>query len=238
MNPQLSSNPNNIAKLWAVIPAAGSGKRFSATELKQYQTILEQTVLEHTITALMQLPLAACVVAISAQDTFAKSLNFPQQVEFCIGGKERMDSVLAGLNYLQNRAQDDDYVLVHDAARPCLHPKQIQQMIEFCQSGEVAAILAVPVRDTLKKSTDTQYIEKTVNREQLWQAQTPQIVKYKILKTALEQAIEQGLVVTDEASALEYLNIPVQLIAGRADNIKITYPEDLDLAKLILTARF
>lgn len=226
-----------MPKLWAVIPAAGSGKRFSATELKQYQIILNRTVLEHTVNTLMQLPLEACVIAIGKQDHFAQSLNFPKQIEFCLGGKERMDSVLAGLASLQDRADDDDYVLVHDAARPCLHPQQIQQILEFCQSGEVAAILAVPVRDTLKKSTPTQKIEKTVNREQLWQAQTPQIVKFKILKKALEQAIQKDLIVTDEASALEHLQIPVHLIAGRADNIKITYPEDLELAQLILQTR-
>lgn len=234
MNPKMKIAP---PKLWAVIPAAGSGRRFSSSALKQYQHIAGKTVLEHTVNSLYQLPLAGCVIAIDQHDQFAKTIDFSQSVQFCYGGRERMDSVLAGLHHLRQYAYDDDYVLVHDAARPCLHPAQIAQILDFCQSGQQAAIVAVPVRDTLKKANNDQMIEKTIDRQQLWQAQTPQIVKYSILFNALENAIAENILVTDEASALEHLNIPVHLIVGRSDNIKITYAEDLDLARLILASR-
>ncbi len=224
-------------KLWAVIPAAGSGRRFSESALKQYQQIHSKTVLEHAVNALYQLPLSGCVVALHPQDQIAQQIQFGHPVDFCIGGKERMDSVLAALQHLKTLAKDGDYVLVHDAARPCLHIEQIQQIMAFCHSDEPAAIVAVPVRDTLKKANTQQYIEHTVDREQLWQAQTPQIVKYGLLLQALRHAIEHKLLVTDEASALEQLHIAVQLIAGRGDNLKITYPEDLELAKMILASR-
>lgn len=221
-------------KLWGIIPAAGSGTRFSATQFKQYQLIGTQSVLQHTVNALYQLPLSGCVIAISAQDQYADQLNFQYPVEFCIGGKERMDSVLAGLIHLKQFATNEDYVLVHDAARPCLHPQQITQILNFCQSGDDAAIIAVPVRDTLKKSNHDQFIHETVDRNYLWQAQTPQIVKFSILYNALQYVTSHQLLMTDEASALEYMQIPVKLLQGRADNIKITYPEDLHLADLIL----
>ncbi|WP_407651596.1 2-C-methyl-D-erythritol 4-phosphate cytidylyltransferase [Acinetobacter sedimenti] len=221
-------------KLWGVIPAAGSGQRFSKTELKQYLKIAGQTVLEHSVNALYKLPLENCVIAISVNDTYAKQIQFAHPVQFCIGGKERMDSVFSSLQHLQNFADKDDYVLVHDAARPCLHQSQIQAIADFCETGQDAAIIAVPVRDTLKKSKANQEIEATIDRSALWQAQTPQIIKYGVLYQALLHAIQNHLLVTDEASALEHLNVPVKLLEGRSDNIKITYPDDLDFATLIL----
>lgn len=113
-------------KLWAVIPAAGSGQRFSKTDLKQYQKILGKTVLEHSVNALYQLSLSGCVIAISTLDTFAEKLEFAHPVQFCQGGKERMDSVFAALKYLERHADANDYILVHDAARPCLHADQLR----------------------------------------------------------------------------------------------------------------
>ncbi|SDB85090.1 2-C-methyl-D-erythritol 4-phosphate cytidylyltransferase [Acinetobacter marinus] len=224
-------------KLWAVIPAAGSGQRFSKTDLKQYQKILGKTVLEHSVNALYQLPLSGCVIAISTQDTFAEQIEFVHPVQFCQGGKERMDSVFAALKYLESYADANDYILVHDAARPCLHVDQLRNIEKFCQTGQNAAIIAVPVRDTLKKSKANQQIESTVDRTGLWQAQTPQIIKYSILYRALQHATQHQLHVTDEASALEQLNSPIQLIEGRMDNLKITYPQDLDFAKLVLSLK-
>ena len=151
---QLNSqnNTHQKPKLWGVIPAAGSGQRYSKTDLKQYQKILGKTVLEHSVNALYQLPLSSCVIAISTQDTFAEQIEFEHHVQFCHGGNERMDSVFAALLHLQGVADQDDYVLVHDAARPCLYQSQIQAIADFCETGQDAAIIAVPVRDTLKKS--------------------------------------------------------------------------------------
>ena len=224
------------ARLWAVIPAAGSGSRFSKTELKQYQYIQDQTVLEHTIQRLNTLNLAGYILVIGENDTFAQTLSFQNQekLHFCLGGTERVHSVLNALIYLSTIADDEDWILVHDAARPCVSSQDLQNLVDQALEMNQSAILAVPVRDTLKRVQHLKQIEKTVSRECLWQAQTPQIAKLKTLKQAIELALKNEIVITDEASALEYMNIPVQVIQGRSDNIKITYPDDLELASLIL----
>lgn len=224
-------------KLWAIVPAAGTGSRFSKTHLKQYQTINNLTVLQHSVERLFSLPLQGCVLAVSAQDTFIQTLAFKQKVHLCEGGQERVNSVLNALNYLLTIANSEDYVLVHDAARPCVGIKQLEDLYITAITQQTSAILATPVRDTLKQVLDTPHIKKTVDRTALWQAQTPQIAKIGVLKAAIEQAIKCGVAITDEASALEYSQYPVQVVAGRADNIKITYPEDLVLAQLILQAQ-
>ncbi|OTG82229.1 2-C-methyl-D-erythritol 4-phosphate cytidylyltransferase [Acinetobacter sp. ANC 4648] len=229
----------NSRKLWAIIPAAGSGNRFSETELKQYQKIQDQTVLEHTIQRLNVLPLAGYVLAIGAQDNIAKSLNFKNKNKayFCLGGKERVDSVLNALNYLSSIAEADDYVFVHDAARPCVTAQCLEKLVQTAILENCSAILAIPVRDTLKFTQKNSIIERTVSREQLWQAQTPQISTLAILKMAIEQALANDVVITDEASALEYVGEVVKVVQGRSDNIKITYPDDLELAKLIISSQ-
>ncbi|TCM64512.1 2-C-methyl-D-erythritol 4-phosphate cytidylyltransferase [Acinetobacter calcoaceticus] len=229
----------NSPKLWAVIPAAGSGRRFSATDLKQYQVILGQTVLEHSVQALNHLPLAGYVLALGAEDDFAATLQLSTRslAHFCLGGAERVDSVLNALNYLMKMADPEDWVLVHDAARPCVAPLNLDGLLHTAIDTAHSAILATPVRDTLKHVGADHAITHTVSREQLWQAQTPQISKLGLLKHALETALADGVSVTDEASALEYISAPVQVVLGRSDNIKITYPEDLTLAELILQSR-
>ncbi|WP_353173161.1 2-C-methyl-D-erythritol 4-phosphate cytidylyltransferase [Acinetobacter rudis] len=226
-------------KLWAVIPAAGSGRRFSATDLKQYQIIQNKTVLEHSIERLSVLPLAGYVLAIAADDDVAQNLALVQKekAHFCQGGAERVYSVLNALNYLSKIASDEDWVLVHDAARPCVSPSCLETLYQQAIEHQQSAILAIPVRDTLKRVVQAPQITETVSREQLWQAQTPQIAQLGLLKSALEQAIADQVLITDEASALEHIQAPVQVITGRADNIKITYPSDLDLARLILQAQ-
>lgn len=235
---QMHSLLNNC-KLWAIIPAAGSGSRFSKTALKQYQTIQNKTVLEHTIQRLTALPLSGYVLAISEQDDVAKTLNFndPDKAMFCLGGAERVDSVLNGLRYLSDIASDEDWVFVHDAARPCVSIECLERLLATAIESDQSAILAIPVRDTLKCVSETHDIEKTVDRSQLWQAQTPQMAKLGVLRKAIEFALEKGISITDEASALETLGKTVQVVAGRSDNIKITYPEDLELAKLILQSQ-
>lgn len=223
-------------KLWAVIPAAGSGRRFSPTDLKQYQSIANKTVLEHSVYRLNALPLAGYVLALSADDQLAATLPFRniEKAHFCVGGAERVHSVLNALLYLSNIADATDWVLVHDAARPCVSQDSLQALLDHALNSQQSAILAMPVRDTLKRVSQVPQIETTVSREQLWQAQTPQIAPLGLLKSALEQALADHVVITDEASALEYMGAPVQVVEGRADNIKITYPSDLDLARLIL----
>lgn len=230
----------SATKVWAIIPAAGSGRRFSATDLKQYQIIQKHTVLEHSVNRLNELPLAGYVLALSAEDQLARTLPFKylEKAHFCLGGAERVDSVLNALNYLIEIADPNDLVLVHDAARPCVNLTSLTALLHIARSTQQSAILAVPVRDTLKQvATTDNIIEKTVSREQLWQAQTPQISRIAVLKLALERALAEGVHVTDEASALEYCSEPVHIVLGRSDNLKITYPEDLALAKLILQSQ-
>jgi len=226
-------------KIWAVIPAAGSGSRFSKTALKQYQIIQGKTVLEHTVSRLNDLPLAGYVLATSADDTVAKTLNLvqPSKAHFCVGGAERVHSVLNALNYLSQIASADDLVFVHDAARPCVTQNCLNRLVNTAIQENSSAILAIPVRDTLKYVVQENAIEKTVSRDHLWQAQTPQISRLGILKHAIEKALQDGMTITDEASALEYVGEQVKVVQGRSDNIKITYVDDLELAKLILMAQ-
>ncbi len=236
MNQMNCLQPN---KLWAIIPAAGSGSRFSKTELKQYQTILDKTVLEHTIARLNILPLTGYVLAIGQQDNIAKNLPLSNKgkAHFCLGGQERVHSVLNALQYLLEIASEDDWVFVHDAARPCVSESSLIQLVETAILKNTSAILAIQVRDTLKYVADQPKIEKTVSRDCLWQAQTPQIARLGMLKSAIEKALADNIVITDEASALEYAGHEVQVVQGRADNIKITYPDDLLLASLILQSQ-
>jgi len=226
-------------KIWAVIPAAGSGSRFSKTELKQYQQIQDLTVLEHTVARLNQLPLAGYVLAIGAQDDVAKTLALsnPKKAHFCSGGAERVNSVLNALSYLEAFAAEEDWVLVHDAARPCVTQDCLQSLVNTAIHENCSAILAIPVRDTLKYVAQANTIAKTVSRDHLWQAQTPQISRLGILKHAIEKALQDGMTITDEASALEYVGEPVKVVQSRSDNIKITYADDLELARLILASQ-
>ena len=226
-------------KIWAIVPAAGSGRRFSKTELKQYQIIENKTVLAHTIDRLNELPLAGYVLAIGEQDHYAQTLALKNQhlSHFCLGGHERVDSVLNALIYLEQFAQADDFVFVHDAARPCVTQECLVNLLNTAINLNTNAILAIPVRDTLKLVAQQHTIAKTVSRDQLWQAQTPQISTFLSLKTAIETALHDGVLITDEASALEHSNHAVQVVMGRSDNIKITYPDDLELAKLILQSQ-
>lgn len=231
--------PISQTKLWAVIPAAGSGSRFSKTELKQYQYIQNTTVLEHTVRRISQLPLDGYILAIGAQDTFAQTLAFQNidKAHFCTGGVERVHSVLNALNHLLTFADENDWVLVHDAARPCVTIDCLNTLVQTAVESNHSAILAIPVRDTLKQVEVNNHINKTVSRDFLWQAQTPQIAKIGKLKKAIEYALENNVTITDEASALEYMGETVQVVMGRSDNIKITYPDDLELARLILQSQ-
>ena len=238
MNTQTNLYLNNH-KLWVIIPAAGSGRRFSKTALKQYQMIQNQTVLEHTVNRLNDLPLAGYVLALGEQDTFAQTLNLKnkEKAHFFFCFKERVDSVLNGLKYLSEIADPNDWVLVHDAARPCVTSSCLNDLVATAIQDSVSAILAIQVRDTLKCVESHDMIDRTVSREKLWQAQTPQISTIFKLKSVIEKALKDNVVITDEASALEYSGEIVKVVQGRSDNIKITYSDDLELARLILASQ-
>lgn len=220
----------------AVVPAAGVGSRMKADRPKQYLKIHGKTNLEHTVEKLLSHPqVAQIVVAISDDDPYYPELALNQnpQVIRVSGGSERADSVLSALNYIAEQ-QLSDWVMVHDAARPCVQLSDIDKLISGAMSHDVGAILAAPVRDTMKRGAQGQ-IEHTVERADLWHALTPQMFRAKPLWKALSDALQQGTSITDEASAFEWKGLSPALVAGRSDNFKITQPEDLALAEFYLS---
>ncbi|MEL5512176.1 2-C-methyl-D-erythritol 4-phosphate cytidylyltransferase [Serratia bockelmannii] len=231
MNHSAGTFPSVIA----VLPAAGIGSRMQAECPKQYLTIGRHSIVEHAIHALLRHPrIERVIVAISPEDRQFERLPIAQDPRVTVtqGGKQRADSVMAGLKL----AGDADWVLVHDAARPCLHADDLERLLAITAHSKVGGILAAPVRDTMKRAEpgrDT--IAHTVERQDLWHALTPQLFPLPLLKQCLQRALDEGANVTDEASALEYCGYHPQLIAGRADNIKVTRPEDLALAVFYLT---
>ncbi len=222
-------------KIWAVVPAAGVGKRMQADRPKQYLPLAGKTVLEQTLNRLLQADVfSAIVVAISKEDPYWPELasSRDEKVITAAGGKERADSVLSALKSLRDQASDDDWVLVHDAARPCLTSTDIHLLIETLKDDDVGGILALSSHDTLK-NVEGINIKETIDRSAIWRALTPQMFRYGMLKTALEIA-EGNPAVTDEASALEMQGFQPKIVEGRPDNIKITRPEDLALAQFYM----
>jgi 2-C-methyl-D-erythritol 4-phosphate cytidylyltransferase len=218
------------------VPAAGVGKRMNANRPKQYLLLSEtQTVLEHTLTRLIDAQVfEKIVVAISDGDPYWHELPISKHDKIirAEGGKERADSVLNALAAIENQATADDWVLVHDAARPCITSHDIEKLISELCDDDVGGILALSSHDTLKEADGNQIVS-TLNRNRIWRALTPQMFRYGALKAALE--FTQGNVeITDEASALEAQGFSPKIVEGRADNIKITRPEDLALAQFYL----
>lgn len=204
---------------------------------KQYLTLAGKQVLEHTLGILIGHPrITAVVLVVSADDVRWPIVaeQFEQGLNVVTGGAERCHSVLAGLNCLREHADDRDWVLVHDAARPCLRVSDIDQMLNNLNESVWGGILAAPVRDTLKRCSTNGEIEQTVDRTRLWHALTPQMFRLGDLRTAINTALESGLIVTDEAQAIEAAGGRPMIVEGHADNIKITHPEDLALAEMYL----
>lgn len=220
----------------AVVPAAGVGSRMKADRPKQYLTINGKTILEHTVEKLLAHPqISQIVVAISDDDPYYPELPLNQnpQVIRVVGGSERADSVLSALDYIEKQ-QLGGWVMVHDAARPCVQLSDIDKLISTAMSHDVGAILAAPVRDTMKRGAQGQ-IDHTVERADLWHALTPQMFRAEPLWNVLSEALQQGVSITDEASAFEWKGFSPALVAGRSDNFKITQPEDLALAEFYLS---
>ena len=228
---------NMISRYWAIVPAAGIGSRMQSDIPKQYLTLNNKTVIEHTLSRLTQLgSIEAIVVAISAEDTQWSKLahEYSKPVQTVDGGKERCHSVLNALNALAGSAAADDWVLVHDAARPCVRSTDLEKLVADLKEHAVGGLLGVPVRDTMKRSDKNNIVTETVERNNLWHALTPQMFRFEQLQEALTKALEDGFLVTDEASAMEYAGHKPIMIEGHADNIKITRPEDLSLADYYL----
>ncbi len=221
---------------WGVVPAAGIGKRMGADIPKQYLPVNGKPVLQHTLERLLSVEaLSAIAVALGQEDGYWPDLPFIDHPRIlrAEGGKERADSVLSALRRLEGKAQDDDWVLVHDAARLCVTRADVLKLIETLEDDPVGGILALPSSDTLK-GVENGIITDTVDRTHVWRALTPQMFRYSALKNALIEAAERGLTVTDEASALELKGLAPRIVEGRPDNIKITRPEDLPLAAFYL----
>jgi len=228
-------------KLWAVVPAAGAGRRMAANIPKQYLPLGEKTVLEHTLDTLLACrQLAGVVVVLSADDGYWPDLQerySSQPLEVVAGGAERCHSVLNGLGHLAGKVAADDWVLVHDAARPCVRLTDIDILIKTLSATSHGGLLGVPVADTMKQVDGADRITATVAREGLWHAYTPQMFRIGRLRAALQHAIDNDLLVTDEASAMELAGVQPRMVQGQRDNIKITVPADLELAAFYLQAR-
>ncbi|WP_338564341.1 2-C-methyl-D-erythritol 4-phosphate cytidylyltransferase [Erwinia sp. E_sp_B01_3] len=219
----------------AVVPAAGIGSRMQSECPKQYLSIGGKTLLEHALNSLVAHPaVSRIIVAISPEDPYFSTLPIASDPRIMVvkGGKERADSVLAGLKAVSSAR----WVLVHDAARPCLHIDDLSRLLAIAATSTVGGILAAPVRDTMKRAEPgKQAIAHTVDREALWHALTPQLFPLELLRNCLVRALNEGATITDEASALEYCGFHPELVMGRSDNIKVTRPEDLALAAFYLT---
>ncbi len=231
-----------MKRTWVVIPAGGRGQRFGGTRAKQYISLRGESVLSHTLKIfLRESRVAGVQLVLPATDLetgcWRESLGDLEALVPVKGGAERADSVRMGLEaLLQTGAADDDWVLVHDAARPCLRNEDLHKLLDSLDVSPHGALLAVPVADTLKREQAGASLG-TVDREGLWRALTPQAFPLAALLAALESARRDHLTVTDEASAMEAQGWHPRLIQGHGDNIKITLGEDLNLAAAILAAR-
>ncbi len=226
--------------IWAVVPAAGRGARFGGEIPKQYLRVAGQPLIAHALAALLAHPaVEGALVAISEGDadwpgwtTFAD-----KPVLTCAGGPTRAQSVLAALNALPDAVKADDFVLVHDAARPNLGLEDLQQLLERGRNDPVGAILAAPVRDTLKRAGNDGGIDATEPRQHLWRALTPQLFRRLQLSRALEAAARAGVEVTDESMAMELQGQRPLLVEGSEDNFKVTTPADLARFEFIVSQR-
>lgn len=251
-------------KYWLVVPAAGLGSRFNSALVpehlsgqslpnphlpKQYGPLAGRTVIEHSLERLLSLPCEALIVAIHSQDRIWQTLDISAdaRIRVVTGGSERADSVSSALKAIAAEADDQDWVLVHDVVRPCITTVDLQRLIFGVADSSVGGLLATPVTATLKRVAATEVasdgavtvgvVDESLDREGLWLASTPQMFRYGLLVEAMKAGLEQGFTITDEAAAMELAGYQPIIIHGRADNIKITYSEDLALAEAILQAQ-
>lgn len=233
----ITLKPSATPRCWALIPCAGTGSRAGAAGPKQYQVLVEKPMVMHTLAAFAEVArIDQTLVVVSPEDQFFQSpqaANASFLVAAC-GGSTRASSVFNGLNALLNEgAVAHDWVLVHDAARCLITPEQINQLLDACLADEVGGLLALPLPDTLKVAQAGR-VAATLPRAEKWLAQTPQMFRIGSLLEALELA---GDSVTDESSAIEAMGLVPKLVPGSAQNFKVTYPEDFELARAVLVAR-
>lgn len=230
-----------MAHFHVIIPAAGSGSRMGSEVPKQYLPLLGRPLIQHTLAVFVACPrISSITLVLSADDAFwdaaDSALSDKIQVQRC-GGATRAATVLNGLQAMQDQINPDDWVLVHDAARPGLSAHLLNQLLDTLQNDPVGGLLAIPLADTLKRADREQRVANTEPRESLWQAQTPQMFRYELLKRALQSAgdVAANGSPTDEAQAIEALGLKPKLVPGELRNLKITYPQDLALVEAILS---
>jgi 2-C-methyl-D-erythritol 4-phosphate cytidylyltransferase len=227
-----------MPRYFAIVPAAGSGSRFGAEQPKQYLSLLGRPLIHHTLAALVACPEIERVwVVLSPDDPYWHQYDWADlgaklETVRC-GGETRAESVSNGLRAAAMVANEEDWVLVHDAARPCLSAGMLAALFDELADDPVGGILAVPVADTIKRADADQRVAATEPRDALWQAQTPQMFRYG----QLTEALQKCRAVTDEASAIEALGLKPKLVRGDATNLKVTYPADLALAAMIIRGR-
>jgi 2-C-methyl-D-erythritol 4-phosphate cytidylyltransferase len=231
-------------RYYLVIPAAGAGRRFAAATPKQYAALGSSTVVEHALAPFESDPdCAGITIAVAAGDVHWPAIaeRRSRQVKTVEGGEQRVHSVRNALQVLSALARDDDWVMVHDAARPCLTRSDLTTLKQELASHPVGGLLAMPLADTLKRALEPDshvaHVDGTLDRTALWRAATPQVFRLGVLRRALDEALVSGRIPTDEAQAIEWSGQRPRLVAGRADNIKVTTSDDLALAAAILATR-
>ncbi len=237
------NSEKTLNRYWVIIPAAGSGQRMQADCPKQYLMINHKTIFEHTLAIFDQADwVDAVVVVLADSDPYWPAVkqnltNYSVPLYEVTGGKERCHSVLNAMQHLQQHASAQDWVLVHDAARPCVSRQDISQLMSVLKNEEVGGLLASPVKDTIKQSDDSGRVLTTVARADLWRALTPQMFRFGLLYKALQEALMDHNAtthITDDASAIEQLGYKPLLVEGRSDNIKITTADDMVAAEAYL----
>lgn len=224
-------------KYWAVVPAAGVGRRMNTDVPKQYLEIMGKTLIEHTLQRLLDFSLLEkIVVVLGGDDDYYPDIELLRDPRIILakGGKERYHSVMNGLAVLDELAEDTDWVLVHDVARPCIRRSDLDWLVKSLESDPVGGLLGVPVRDTMKRSNEDGVVAQTIDRDNLWHALTPQMFRLQPLIAGLSRAMEAGMPITDEASAMEFAGHKPRMVEGHGDNIKVTRASDLALVSLYL----
>jgi 2-C-methyl-D-erythritol 4-phosphate cytidylyltransferase len=226
--------------IWAIVPAAGIGRRMRAKVPKQYLNLNGRPIIETSLARIGSLSyVRQVVVMLNPEDTVWPSLGLEQNPKIIcqFGGENRYQTVLYGLRYLSSQAQDDDWILVHDAARPCVRRSDIDRLFEQIADHPVGGLLGAPVDNTMKLVDAEQEIVATVDRVDVWSAFTPQVFRFRLLLDALEAVDKSHKTVTDEATAVEEFGHRPKMVLGNRDNIKITHPNDLNLAAQILSSQ-
>ena len=236
-----SKNQQYSAKCWAIVPAAGVGNRMQSSIPKQYLMIDGRSLLEHSLTQLLKAEwIEGIVVALAENDGYWQDIPLAEdsRIRTVVGGKERVDSVSNALDSIQDQVGDNDFILVHDAARPCITNEDLEKLHQAMAGSVAGLLLADKLTDTIKRDDGNSSVLKTVPRSGLWRALTPQIFPNALLRKALKSSRNNpSSIITDEASAIELLGLSPKLIQGRSDNIKVTKAEDILLASLILQAQ-